>query len=53
MSEARDPDPGRQEAVDAVRPSEAGRRRGRLIPVAIVVGILLIFAFIILVATLL
>jgi hypothetical protein len=52
MPEARDGDPRRQDPVDAVRPSDAGRRRGRLIPLAIVVAFLLIFAFIILVATL-
>jgi hypothetical protein len=47
-----DPERPRQDPVDAVRPGEAGRKRGRLIPAAIVVGILLIFAFIILVTQL-
>lgn len=50
MSEA--PDRGPQDHVDAARPSEAGRRRGRLIPVAIVIAGLLVFVFIILVARL-
>jgi hypothetical protein len=45
------PDRGPHDPVDAARPTRGGRRRGRLIPIAIVLVILLIFAYIILVST--